>query len=100
MNSGSPLGSLVIIALPLLLIVFLVMSQRRRQRETRTLQNQLVVGDEVVTTSGLFGRIVGLDESVVELEVSPGVVLRFDRRAVGMKAPAAPPTTSEPGSGE
>jgi preprotein translocase subunit YajC len=96
-NGGSPLASLLIFALPVLLIVFMVFSQRRRQREVQSLQAALAVGDEVCTTSGLYGTIRSLDDGMVTLEVSPGVTLRFDRRAIGTKTapsgPAAPSTT-------
>jgi preprotein translocase subunit YajC len=79
-------GQLLILALPLLLIVFMMMSQRRRQRDVVDFQSQLDVGQEVVTTSGLFGTIRQLDDTSVHLEVAPGVVVRYDRRAIGSKA--------------
>lgn len=89
-NGGSSASSLLIFLLPVALIVFMVFSQRRRQRETQNLQAGLSVGDEVCTTSGLFGRITSLDDSVVTLEVSPGVTIRFDRRAIGTRTTATP----------
>jgi preprotein translocase subunit YajC len=92
MQSGG-LSSLLIFLLPVALIVFMIFSQRRRQRETQSLQAGLAVGDEVVTTSGLFGRITALEDAVVTLEVSPGVQVRFDRRAIGMKAQPATPAS-------
>jgi preprotein translocase subunit YajC len=89
-DGGSPLASLLIFALPVLLIVFMVFTQRKRQRETRSLQAALSVGDEVCTTSGLFGTITALDDTVVTLQVSPGVTVRFDRRAIGTRGTAQP----------
>ncbi|NYG08579.1 preprotein translocase subunit YajC [Phycicoccus badiiscoriae] len=96
-GGGSPVASLLIFALPVLLILFMVFSQRRRQREVQSLQAALVVGDEVCTTSGLYGTIASLDDSTATLEISPGVTVRFDRRAIGTKTvptgPVAPGTT-------
>ena len=86
-SSGAGLGNLLIFALPILLIVFMFMTQRRRQRAVQDLQSNLKVGDEVTTTSGLLGRISAIDDTVVTLEVSPGVQVRFDRRAIGGPAP-------------
>lgn len=97
MNLGATLVNLIIIALPLLLIVFLVVGQRRRQRAIERLQGSLTAGDQVVTTAGLHGRITTLDDTMVQLEVAPDVVLRFDRRAVGMKLT---PSTSGNDAGE
>jgi preprotein translocase subunit YajC len=54
----------------------------------------------VCTTSGLFGRVTALDATSASLEISPGVVVRYDRRAIGMKvtSPQAPATGA--GAGE
>ena len=91
MPQGAGLGNLLIFALPVLLIIFMFMTQRRRQREVKAVQSSLTIGDEVTTTSGLLGRIVALDERIATLEVSPGVRVRFDRRALAGPAPTAVP---------
>jgi preprotein translocase subunit YajC len=99
MSQGAGLGNLLIFALPVLLIIFMFMTQRRRQREVKAVQSSLTIGDEVTTTSGLLGRIVALDERIATLEVSPGVQVRFDRRALAGPAPTtAPRDTPEDGS--
>ncbi len=89
-NSGT--SSLLIFALPVLLIGFMFITQRRRQKATQSLQSSLGVGDEITTTSGLLGRITALDDKVATVEVSPGVNVRFDRRAIAGPAPI--PSTS------
>ena len=63
------------------------LTQRRRQKESQRLQSSLGVGDEVTTTSGLLGRITALDDEIATLEVSPGVSVRFNRRAIAGPAP-------------
>jgi len=104
-SSGS--GGLLIFLLPLLLIGWMVFAQRKRQKQAADLQGSIVVGDEVCTTSGLFGTVTAVDDSTVTLEVSPGVNVRYDRRAVGMKvspsqAPASgqAPAPKQPGQGD
>jgi preprotein translocase subunit YajC len=79
-NSGT--SSLLIFALPVLLIGWMFLTQRRRQKAAQSLQSSLGVGDEITTTSGLFGTIKALDDKIATVEVSPGVSLRFDRRAI------------------
>ncbi|MBK6887409.1 MAG: preprotein translocase subunit YajC [Tetrasphaera sp.] len=102
-SGGAQLGSLLILALPLLLLLFLMRSQRRRNREIASLQRSVAVGDEVVTTSGMFGTVRELTDDQAVLEVAPGVSVRFDRRAIGSRHhPAAPspaaPQDTEPGN--
>ena len=91
-SAGSSSGgsaNLLIFALPLLLIGFMFFTQRRRTKETQRLQSTLGVGDEVTTTSGLLGRITALDDEIATLEVSQGVRIRFNRRAIAGPAPTA-----------
>ena len=94
-SSNSGTSSLLIFALPVLLIGFMFITQRRRAKETLRVQSSLGIGDEVTTTSGLLGRITALDDQVATLEVSPGVSIRFNRRAIAGPAPTAS-ATSDP----
>lgn len=84
-KSGSnPLVSL----LPLILIVvvfyfLLIRPQRRRQQRQTQLQNQLVPGQRVMTTSGMLATVVAVEDDAVVLEIAPGVESRFVKQAVG-----------------
>lgn len=86
MFNGAALGNLLILAVPLLLIAWMIFAQRKRARDVQSLQGSLSVGDEVCTTSGMFGTITSLDDATATLEISPGVQVRYDRRAIGLKA--------------
>ena len=79
------LATLLLPAMVIVLIAFMFWSQRRRQNAVAQLQESLNVGDDVCTTSGMFGRITALDEVMATLEVAPGTVVRFDRRAIATK---------------
>ncbi|MFN8031612.1 MAG: preprotein translocase subunit YajC [Dermatophilaceae bacterium] len=91
-QSGSGMGSVLLLLLPLVLLFVLMFSQRRRTQALKTVQASIGVGDEVVTTSGMIGRVAALDGQVTTLEVAPGVRVRFDRRAIGSRYQPAPPT--------
>ncbi len=86
MFNGSGLGYLLVLLLPFALLVFIMVSQRRRSQQVQALQASLAVGDEVVTTSGLYGTIAAIDDTVVSLDTGAGNTLRYDRRAIGMRA--------------
>ena len=72
-----------VLALPLVGFWLVLRGQQRRSAEAARLASTLRVGQDVVTTSGLYGAIAALDETEVTLRVAPGVELRFDRRAIG-----------------
>jgi preprotein translocase subunit YajC len=95
-DSGSPLPSLILLALiPLALYFFMIRPQRRRIRDQQTLQRSLGVGDEVVTTSGIFGFITGEDGDKFWLEIDDDVQIRIARAAVQNKVDTAAPATDD-----
>jgi preprotein translocase subunit YajC len=64
--------------------------QQRRMSAVRGLQGQLKLNDEVVTTSGIFGRIVELNDNDLRLEIAPGTIVRMARGAIGERLTADP----------
>ncbi len=66
-------------------LLLIVRPQRRQMAAHRALVASLQVGDEVVTSGGIYGTIRGLDDGTVDLEVSPGIVLRVARGAIGQR---------------
>ncbi|MEO7130923.1 MAG: preprotein translocase subunit YajC [Dermatophilaceae bacterium] len=86
-TTSSGTSGLLILALPLLLLVWMFWSSNRRQRGMRQFNASLNVGDQVVTSSGMYGTIKYLDAETAYIEIADGMVIRFDRRAVAMKQP-------------
>jgi preprotein translocase subunit YajC len=84
-------GSLAALALPLLLLVgfyfLLIRPQRNRQRAQQTLLAQLEVGDEVMTTGGMFGTIVDIDdeEGVLTVEIAPNTRVKMLRQGIAQR---------------
>ncbi len=62
--------------------------QQRRIAAVRELQARLREGDDVMTTSGIYGRIVELADDRVRLEIAPGTVVTIARGAIGQRLTA------------
>ena len=83
-----------LIVLAAVLFFFMFRSQRKRRQDQEKLQDQMVVGAEVMTSQGIFGTIVSIDddENQVIIESTPGTKLRVHRqtlaRVVEDEAPA------------
>jgi preprotein translocase subunit YajC len=73
---------LILFALPVLLLILMFNSQRKRQRSIEQLQASLQSGQQILTTSGMFARVVHLEDAAAVLEIAPGVQVRWDRRAI------------------
>lgn len=69
--------------------------QQRRMAATRSLQGHLEIGDDVMTTSGIFGKIVELGDDELKLEIAPGTVVRVARGAIGERLTADPERNPE-----
>jgi len=79
---------LPLVVLAVLFWVLIIRPQRRRaQQQGRVIQG-LERGQEVVTASGLYGRIDHVGDDVVLLEIAPETVVKVDKRAVSQLAPA------------
>ena len=74
---------ILLFLLPVIVLVLLMRQQQRRLRQHQMLIGSLEVGDEVVTTSGIFGTITSLGDDTVQLEVAPGLDLKVAKRAIG-----------------
>ena len=75
--------------------------QQRRIAAVRRLQSQIQEGDEVLTTSGIYGRITRLGEADAELEIAPGTVIHIARAAIGQRIePESVERAGDPHDGE
>jgi preprotein translocase subunit YajC len=84
-NQFAQLGILLLI--PFAMYFFLIRPQRRRAREQQDLQKSIGIGDEVVTISGIFGKVTGEDgPNRFWLEVDDDVQIRVARAAIQGKA--------------
>ena len=69
--------------------------QQRRMSAVRNLQSELREGDEVMTTSGIYGRITELGEDDAQLEIAPKLTIRIARGAIGQRMNVETDTTEE-----
>lgn len=81
MESLSALFPFAIILLAFYLLI--IRPARTRQRQAVAMQERLEPGVEIMTTSGIYGRVASVDQDSVMLEVAPGTTIRFAKAAVG-----------------
>jgi preprotein translocase subunit YajC len=73
--------------MPLLLLgvvfyLLLVRPEQKRRREHDDLVAGLKRNDQVVMASGIHGRVTGLGDKVVTVEIAPRVQVQVDRSAI------------------
>ena len=72
---------------PLILLVgvmyfFFIRPQVKRQKQQQSFIDSLEKGQEVVTSAGILGRIVKMDEGIITLEVDNKTFLRVTRASI------------------
>lgn len=96
-SSSNPLGLFV----PMLLIgaamyFLMIRPQRRKMRAQATLQSSIEVGDEVMTTSGMYGFVTLIEGDIAWLEIDDNVQIRIARQALQRKVDTAGGDTAVP----
>jgi preprotein translocase subunit YajC len=86
-GSGGGIDVILIQLMPLIAIVaimyFLVIRpQQARMKAHQTMVENLRRGDHIVTSSGILGKIVKVDEGELTVEVADNVRIRILRQAV------------------
>jgi preprotein translocase subunit YajC len=84
---GAPAGNPLLQMLPLVLIfvVFyflLIRPQAKRAKEHKAMVAALGVGDEVVTSGGILGKITETGEPFLTIEIASGVQVKVQRHTV------------------
>src|SRR5271154_509977 len=87
-----PGGSALTAIAPLFIImiifyVLLFVPQQRRQKKIAQMQNELKAGDKVITSSGIYGTIVGVEDDAVQLRIAEQVKVRISRASIAMLQP-------------
>jgi len=88
-GGGSTLvGFLPLIAIGFIFYFLLILPAQRRQKKTREMLANLKPGDKVITTGGVYGAIVSLDDHTVSLRIADQVKVRMLKSAiVSMQSP-------------
>ncbi len=72
-EQASPWTSLIMMVLMLAAFYFLLIApQRKAQKEREKVQNSLAVGDEVLTGTGIYGRVVSIKDDRITIALDDG----------------------------
>jgi preprotein translocase subunit YajC len=81
-GGGGITSLLILLLIPFAMYFFLIRPQRKRMKEQTSLQSSLGVGDEVITSSGVYGFITGEEDDLFWLEIDDDVQIRIARAAI------------------
>ncbi len=79
---------LPLIALFLLMYAIIIRPQQRQQKEQRAMVAAVERGDMVVTSGGIHGKVTGVSDDLLTVEIAERVRVKLNRSAVASRTPA------------
>ncbi|MDY6973572.1 MAG: preprotein translocase subunit YajC [Thermodesulfobacteriota bacterium] len=82
-GQGGGFGAFVPLILMFAIFYFLLIRpQQKKAKQLRELLEALKIGDKVVTSGGLHGKITGLKDDLVTMEIAPKVRVKVSRSSI------------------
>ncbi len=86
---------IVMVLLLVVMYVLMIRPQRQRQRDHQSLVEGAGVGDDILTTGGIYGTITRVEGDDVVVEIADGLNVHMTRRGIAAVLPPEDETASE-----
>lgn len=83
-GGGGFLGGPLVLMIAMLLIMYalIIRPQQRQQKEHQKMVDAIQRGDSVVTQGGIHGKVTGLADDIVTVEIADKVRVKINRSAI------------------
>jgi len=81
-DGGFPLITIVLVLVFGVFYFFVIRPQRRKGKEHQELLKELLKGDKVITTGGIYGQIESISQDSVVIKVESGATMRVARSSI------------------
>ena len=79
----SPVPSFVFLLLIIgVFYFFMTRPQMKRQKDLKTYRESLNKGDKIVTTGGIYGKVMDIKDQTVTVEIADNVRIKIDKNAI------------------
>lgn len=79
---GSYGGIIMMLLIFVVFYFFMIRPQTKRQKEIQKQREAMKVGDKVVTSGGIYGRVKDIKEGTVTVEIAENVRIKIDKNSV------------------
>ena len=66
----------------LILSIISAKNMRKRREDLGTIHTELKIGSKIMFAGGIYGKVVGIEEETVNVEVARGTVIQISRYAL------------------
>ena len=83
-GGGSLISTIIMFGAIFAIFYFMIIRpQQKRAKEREKLLSNIEKGDKIVTSGGVHGTIVGLEDKTALIEIAPNVKIKIERSAIG-----------------
>lgn len=81
-GGGSWSFLIMILLMFLVMWLFMIRPQQKKQKEMEKFRKELSKGDKVVTIGGIYGTVKEIRDTTVDIEISQGVSIKVDKASL------------------
>jgi len=81
-GASSYSGILMMVLIFVVFYFFMIRPQSKRQKEIKKQREAMQIGDKVVTSGGIYGKVKELKETTVVIEIAENVRIKVDKNSV------------------
>ena len=85
-GGGGMSGIVMLLLIIAIFYFFMIRPQSKRQKEEKKFREQLTKGQEVVTISGVHGKIKDVKDATIMLEIAHDVVIEVEKSSIALGA--------------
>ena len=75
-------GIVMMVVIVAIFYFFMIRPQQKKQKEIAKAREALSVGDKVITSGGIYGKIKEIGDVYMQIEVANGVSIRVDKSSI------------------
>jgi len=91
---------LMMILIFVVMWLFMIRPQQKKQKELENQRKQMKAGDRVVTAGGIHGKIDKVKDNTMEITIAKGVTIEIDKSSVFAETPAEAKKAEKPAKEE
>lgn len=82
-------GGIAGMLLPMVIVfaifyLLLIRPQQKQQKKIKAMLNSMQKGDDVITRGGIYGKIIGMADNIITLEIAPNVKIKIAKEQIGV----------------
>jgi preprotein translocase subunit YajC len=83
-DGGGMLSTMLLFGLIFVIFYFMIIRpQQKRQKERQKMLDALEKGDKILTSGGIYGTVIGIEEKIVLVQIADNVKVKVDRGSIG-----------------